>query len=57
MKSLIYLSIESPATLTFFLTTIAPFEMIAISVVPPPISTTICPFGSPTFKPDPTAAA
>ena len=39
------------------LETIPPNEMVATSVVPPPISTTILPVGSITGKPAPMAAA
>ncbi len=47
----------SPAIRIERLDTIPPKEIVATSVVPPPISTTIEPVGSITGKPAPTAAA
>ena len=46
-----------PATRTEREDTIPPKEITATSVVPPPISTTILPVGSPTGSPAPMAAA
>ena len=46
-----------PATLTESDTEIQPMVMTATSVVPPPISTTIAPFGRSLFNPAPRAAA
>ena len=48
---------SSPATLIDLSQTIPPNEITAISVVPPPISITIFPFGSNTSIPIPIAAA
>ena len=48
---------SSPPTLTEFAFTISPIEITAISVVPPPISIIIFPYGSNIFKPLPIAAA
>ena len=56
-----YLTIDSsnlsPATLIDVLITVPPKEIIAISVVPPPISTTILPHGFDISNPAPIAAA
>ena len=56
-----YLTIDSsnlsPATLIDVLITVPPKEIIAISVVPPPISTTMFPHGFDISKPAPIAAA
>ena len=54
---MIALSSASPATRIEQLVTIPPSEITAISVVPPPISTTILPVASSTGKPAPIAAA
>ena len=48
---------SSPATLNDLLVTIPPSDIIATSVVPPPISTIILPVGSSTGSPAPIAAA
>ena len=60
-SSLIYsfkaLSIASPATLNDSEYTTPPKDKTAISVVPPPISTTIDPVASDIGSPAPTAAA
>ena len=53
----IYSSNLSPAILSDVLTTDPPSEITAISVVPPPISTTILPHGLAISIPAPIAAA
>jgi hypothetical protein len=50
-------SISSPPTRMLWETTIPPSEMIATSVVPPPMSTIMFPVGSATGSPAPIAAA
>ena len=50
-------SSSSPPTRIDWETTIPPSEMTATSLVPPPMSTTIDPVGSPTGRPAPIAAA
>ena len=50
-------SSSSPPTRIDWLTTMPPSEITATSLVPPPMSTTIEPVGSPTGRPAPIAAA
>src|ERR687890_160658 len=50
-------SSSSPPTRIDWLTTMPPSEITATSLVPPPMSTTIEPVGSPTGSPAPIAAA
>ena len=54
---MIAVSKASPATRREQLVTIPPRDITAISVVPPPISTTILPVASSTGRPAPIAAA
>ena len=57
MWDMIASSMSSPATRTESLVAISPKEMMAISVVPPPMSTTMEPRASSTGSPAPNAAA
>ena len=50
-------SISSPPTRIDWETTIPPSDITATSRVPPPMSTTMLPVGSPTGSPAPIAAA
>ena len=56
-KEMMASSISSPPLRTDWLVTIPPSEMTATSLVPPPMSTTMFPFGSPIGSPAPMAAA
>src|ERR1700745_3655396 len=49
-------SSSSPPMRIDWLTTMPPSEMTATSLVPPPMSTTMLPVGSPTGRPAPIAA-
>ena len=56
-KVMIAWSSSSPPTRIDWLVTMPPSEMMATSVVPPPMSTTMFPVGSCTGSPAPIAAA
>ena len=57
IKDIIFLSMVSPASSNVVSATIPPMERTAISVLPPPMSTIMCPFGSNMGSPQPIAAA